>query len=399
VAAFEYQALSADGKSARGVIQADTPRSARARLREKGLFPLDIQAVERTSRAEFSLVSAGRERALILRQLASLLGAGLTLEDVLEVLVEQTGASLQRRRLAAIRARVMEGLSLSAAMSEQPALFPRLYTASVAAGERAGRMETVLSRLADYAEKREAAQRSIGLALIYPLLLAALALAVVWGLLGYVVPRVIEVFATASADLPLPTRVLLTVSDFLGHYSAFIALALGLAVAAAFVAWRRPASRLSIDRGLLRMPLIGALVRARQTAVFTRTLAILSNSAVPLVEALNVAAEAATNQAVRDDIERAAGEVREGQSLSNSLRQSEWLPTIARRLIHGGESSGELAPMLDHAAEIQERDLESATAVLLAVLQPALILLVGLLVLFIVLAIMLPILNVSQLVG
>ncbi len=397
MAAFEYQAIAEDKRSARGIIQADTARAARAQLRDRGLIPLEIQEVELETRREFSLRNHARERALILRQLATLLRAGLTLEEVLSVLVEQTDASQQRRQLGAIRSRVMEGQSLSAAMSEHPALFPALYSASVAAGERAGQMEDVLTRLADYAEQRDETARGIGLALIYPAVLAIIAIGVVWGLIGFVVPRVVGVFETAGQNLPALTRSLLTISDLVSQQGLWLLLGLLGLVAAAVLTWRQPGPRLRIDRSLLAFPILGRLIKASQTASFTRTLAILSNSAVPLVEALSVASRVVSNLQIRSDIERAAAQVREGQTLTAALQRAAWLPPMARRLIAGGERSGELAPMLEHAADIQERELNSATQVMLSVLQPALILLVGALVLYIVLAIMLPILNMSQL--
>ncbi len=395
--AFEYQALSGS-KATRGVVQADTARAARAQLRERGLIPLEIQAVKtEPAGTGWVALGGGRDRALLLRQLATLLKAGLTLEEVLSVLVEQTDSSAQRRQLGAIRARVMEGQSLSAAMAEHPRLFPTLYTAAVSAGERAGRMESVLERLADYAEQREEMNRGIGLALIYPLLLALIALAVVWGLIAFVVPRVIGVFEQTAQELPLLTVSLLALSDFVANWGLWLLAALAGALFLAAMALRRPGPRVRFDAMLLRLPVVGRLVRARQTASFTRTLAILTASAVPLVEALRVAGSVVQNTVVRRDIERAAAQVREGVSLTRALEHSSWLPPMARRLIAGGERSGELAPMLEHAAAIQERDLQSATTVLLAVLQPALILLVGLMVLYIVLAIMLPILSMSQL--
>jgi len=396
VGAFEYQALSGN-RATRGVLQADTARAARAQLRERGLIPLEVQAVRGESAASGLTIGGGRERALLLRQLATLLRAGLTLEEVLSVLVEQTDSRSQRRQLGAMRARVMEGQSLSAAMAEHPGLFPRLYTAATAAGERAGQMDRVLAGLADYAEQREEMARGIGLALIYPLLLALIAIAVVWGLIGFVVPRVTGIFEQSAQQLPLLTRSLIALSDQLSRNGLWLLLglvALGLGLA---LAWRQPGPRRWLDRLLLRLPIIGRLARARQTATFTRTLAILTHSAVPLVEALRVASGVVTNQVVRQDIERAAAAVREGVSLTRALDASSWLPPMARRLISGGERSGELSPMLEHAADIQERELQSASTVLLAVLQPILILAVGGMVLYIVLAIMLPILSMSQL--
>ncbi len=272
-----------------------------------------------------------------------------------------------------------------------------MYTAAIAAGERAGQLETVLARLADFAEQREAMNRGVSLALVYPLLLALIAIAVVWGLIGFVVPRVVGVFEQAAQELPWLTRSLLALSDFIAAYGVLVLAVLALAAVAGAVALRRPGPRRRVDGLLLRLPLLGRLVRARQTASFTRTLAILVSSAVPLVEALKVSAGVVGNRVVRADIERVAAQVREGVSLSRALNDADWLPPVARRLISGGERSGELAPMLDHTAAIQERELNAATTVLLAVLQPLLILLVGLMVLYIVLAIMLPILSMSQL--
>ncbi len=397
--AFEYQALTDAGATTRGVMQADTARAARGQLRERGLIPLDVRAVGVESRVGGGFVRRGRERALLLRQVSTLLKAGLPLEEVLSVLVEQTDQPQIRRQLGAIRARVMEGQSLSAGMAEHPRLFPELYTAAIAAGERAGRLEAVIERLATHAENREEMRRTFGMALIYPILLVAVAIAVVWGLIAFVVPRVIGVFEQAAEDLPLITRSLLGLSDFVaswGWLAFLLMIVLGGVLA---LALRQPGPRRTRDEIVLALPVAGRLVRARETATFTRTLAILVNSAVPLVEALKVAAGVVGNEVVRADIGRAAAQVREGVSLSQSLAGRGWLPPMARRLISGGEKSGELAAMLEHAADIQERELQSASTMLLAVLQPALILVVGVIVLYIVLAIMLPIMNMSQLLG
>ncbi len=396
MSAFEYQALQGR-KTTRGVIQADTPRAARAQLRERGLVPLEVRAVSRQQSAGWARGSDQRDRALLVRQLATLLRAGLTLEEVLGILLEQAPVGRQKRQLGAIRSSVMEGQSLSVAMAEHPGLFPPLYTAAVAAGERAGRLDTVLDGLADYAEKREAVQRGISLALVYPVLLVLVAIAVVWGLIGYVVPRVIGVFEQTGQTLPAVTRSLLALSSGISSYGLWVVLALAAVTALGLALLRQPGPRLAFDRLLLKLPLIGRLVRARQTASFTRTLAILAASAVPLVEALKVASAVVMNRAVRADIDQAAAQVREGVSLSRSLEVADWLPPVARRLIDGGEKSGELAAMLEHAADIQERELDSASTLLLAVIQPLLILAVGLIVLYIVLAIMLPILGMSQL--
>jgi len=393
MAAFDYQALDG-GRTVSGVIEADTARMARSLLRDRGLVPLAVEPVRRSQRgaARFR-----RERALILRQMASLSRAGLPLADVLKLVADQAGSRRLARPLASIRARVVEGGSLSQAMAEQPALFPNLYSRSVAAAEQAGRLDDVLARLADHAERRLALSRGVAMALVYPALLALIALAVVWGLVGFVVPRVVGVFEGAQQTLPWATRSLLAVSDLIAVHGLWLFVALGLAVGGGVLLLRRPGPRLVVDRLALQLPLAGRLARIHASALFARTLAILIGSAVPAVEALAAAAEVLGNRKVRADLGQAAARVREGSSIADALTDADWLTPLTRRLIRGGEQAGELGAMLDHAADLQEADLNDAGQVLLGVLQPVLILVVGLIVLYIVLAILLPIMYMSQL--
>jgi general secretion pathway protein F len=240
-------------------------------------------------------------------------------------------------------------------------------------------------------------RRSFALALIYPVVLTAVAIAVVTGLIAFVVPRVVGVFEQAARELPVITRSLLALSDLVAAWGWLLGLVLVAAAAGAVFALRQPAVRMRFDTVSLRLPVLGRLARARESATLMRTLSILVASAVPLVDALKVAGEVVGNRRLRADVERAAGQVREGMSLTRALGEHDWLPPMARRLLSGGERSGELAPMLEQAASLLERDLEAAGELLLAVLQPVLILLVGLVVLYIVLAIMLPIMSMSQL--
>jgi general secretion pathway protein F len=394
MAAFEYRALD-QAREVRGLIQADTARQARAQLRERGLLPLAVDSV--VARSGVVRARYGRERALLLRQMAALLGAGLPLDEVLSLAADPAGARRAGRSLAAIRARVLEGQALSDAMAEHPGLFPLMYQRSIAAGEQAGQLDRVVRRLADHAEQQLALARGLMVALVYPLLLALISLAVVWGLLAFVVPRVVGVFEHARQELPWITRSLLEVSRILGEQGGWLLLGLGLLVALGALAWRSEPLRARIDRSLLGLPLIGRLLRARAAALFARTLAILVSSAVPAVDALRAAAEVSANRKVRGDLLAAADRVREGASISAALEPLEWLPSLTLRLIRGGERAGELGDMLEHAAALQEADLADAGQVLLAVLQPLLILVVGMVVLYIVLAILLPIMNLSQL--
>lgn len=394
MAAFEYQAL--DGRrSVAGVVQADSVRQARGVLRERGLVPLEVSPV-RAARRRGGMRQA-RERALLLRQMSGLLHAGLPLDEVLGLLVDQSERPSVHRPLAAMRARVVEGRSLSDAMAEQPALFPAMYWRSVAAGEQAGRLETVIERLADHADRQLKLSRGVMMALVYPILLAVLSAGVVWGLLGFVVPRVVAVFDQSSQELPLVTLSLIGISDVLAATGVWVLCGLvALGVLSVWV-FRRPGPRLWLDTLVLRLPLIGRLACAHVAAMFARTLAILMASSVPAVDALQTASGVIGNRRVQRDLLEAAGRVREGASITAATATIGWLPPLTRRLIHGGEQSGDLGGMLDHAAELQEADLEQTGQVLLAVLQPVLILLVGLVVLYIVLAILLPVMNLSQL--
>ena len=292
----------------------------------------------------------------------------------------------------------MEGAGLSAALSDYPESFPEIYRASVAAGEQSGRLGTVLERLADYAESRDALRQKMITALAYPVLLALVAVAVVTGLLLYVVPQIVGVFASMKQTLPLPTTVLIALSDFVKHWGLLLGLVAIVAAVGARFALRRDALRMAWHRWLLRLPLIGKLTRASNTARAARTLALLSASAVPLLDALAISAQVVPNLPMREALRRAAHKVREGGAFSRALADSGYFPPVAVRLIASGERSGQLERMLDEAATHQAKELDRWLAVLTAVLGPAVILLVGAMVLFIVLAILLPIFNLNQMV-
>lgn len=395
--AFEYQALDAGGRAQRGVLQADTARAARASLRERGLNPLQVDqvadAAARTTRAGLR----GPQLVLLTRQLATLVASGLPIDEALQALAEGSEGRL-RTQVVALRARVMEGASLAAAMAEFPETFPALFRASVAAGESAGKLDRVLLRLADYAETRDALQRKVLLALTYPLLLTTVALAVVVGLMVWVVPQVIGVFVQYQQALPLPTRLLILVSDLVGRYGTLLVLGVVLAVVALVFGLRSEALRGRWHALQLRLPIVGRLVRASQTGRFARTLALLVGSAVPLLEALAIAAQVVENRPLREALARVAVRVREGQSFARALADTREFPPVAVRLIASGEKSGRLDEMLFEAAAHQERELDTALGVAMAALGPGVILAVGGLVLFIVLAILLPIFELNTLI-
>jgi general secretion pathway protein F len=402
VPAFAYEALDSGGKTQRGVLQGDTARAVRGSLRERGLNPLTVEEVQEGAKRRAGAFGrrgiGAAELALLTRQLATLIGAGLPIDEALAALTEQADSERQREMTAALRARVMEGASLAQAMGEFPETFPDIFRATVGAGEQSGRLDSVLDKLADYAEARDALRQKILAALAYPILLSIVALAVVAGLLTWVVPQIVGVFENLHQTLPFATRALMALSDFMRAWGWLVLIALVVAIVGARIALRQEAARFKWHALLLRLPLVGRLTRAANTARATRTLALLAESAVPLLDALGIAAQVVPNLPMREAMRRAAFKVREGSAFSRALGESGLFPPVALRLIASGERSGELPRMLGEAAHQQQRELDRWLAALTSVLGPAVILLVGAMVLFIVLAILLPIFNLNQMV-
>lgn len=393
--AFHYQALSAGNRTEKGVLQADTARAARAALRERGLTPLNVALVEAADSHGTRL--SGTALVLFTRQLATLFSAGLPLDEVLAATADGADGALRTLTLA-LRARVMEGSSLAQALAEFPATFPPLYRASVAAGEQAGRLGTVLSQLAAHLESRDAMRRRVILALAYPLLLLFFALLVVSGLMLYVVPEVTGVFVRNGQTLPWATRTLLAISAGLQAGVWWLIAAALAAIGGLMASWRRAAFVRWRHRNWLRVPLLSRLLIALDSARYARTLALLGASAVPLLDAMSLANATVANHDLRAALGQAAARVREGVPLAQALARSGWFPPLAVRLIASGERAGRLDAMLDEAAAQLERELDMVLSVLMAALGPVVIVLVGGLVLFIVLAILLPIFQLNQLV-
>ncbi len=403
MAAFDYIAMDQQGSRHKGVLQGDSARQVRARLRDKGLLPLTVEAVsDQPQRAVGLRWRRGfkpAEQALLLRQLATLLRSGQPLAEALQALTRGEQPARLRNVVAALRAQVLEGRSLAAAMASFPHHFSELMTASVAAGERAGRLNEVMLRLADYTQNRERIGTTALMALLYPALLAVLSVLIVAGLVTYVVPRVVVVFSNYQQQLPWPTQLLLGISDLLRDHGLLILVVLLLATLLGWWLLQQASYRHWLQQRLLHLPLLGRLLRASEAARLTRTLAIMLGSAVPVTEALQASARVALLLPVRQSIEQAARSVREGSSLAHALERGGWMPAVAVQLINSGEQSGDLPYLLDQAAAIQEQELDAATALLSNLAQPVLILLVGGMVLFIVLAIMLPILDMNTLVA
>ena len=405
--AFSYVAIDADGRTRRGVVEAEAPRQARAGLRSAGLVPIEVAAVDSEAAPPGTrrrLFSAGRMRigstelALLTRRFAMLLEAGLTVEQCLDALIEQAQGETSKRILAAVRAEVLSGQALAAAFDRYPSSFPEIYRALVRAGEQSGELSAVMASVADYLERRQATRQSAGLALLYPAIVAAVALCIVVGLLTYVVPQVVEVYAQSRQTLPFLTRILLWASAVLEGKLVYFALAL---IALALIlrwAYQREATKKRWHARLLRLPLVGPLWQGLDTARLASSLSILAAGGVPLLQALDAGARVVKNLALREAVEEAQQRVREGTSLHRALATRKLFPPIFIHLVASGEASGRLAHMLGQAARQQEVENDARVRLLTGVLEPSLILAMGALVLLIVLAILLPIIEMNQLV-
>ncbi|WP_312962273.1 GspF family T2SS innner membrane protein variant XcpS [Stutzerimonas nitrititolerans] len=404
MAAFEYVALDPRGRQQKGLIEADSPRQARQLLRDKQWSPLEVkQARARESSGtggfSFGRGLSARDLALVTRQLATLVQAALPIEEALRAAAAQSGSQKIKPMLLAVRGRVMEGHSLAASLREYPSAFPELYRATVAAGEHAGHLGLVLDQLADYTDQRQQSRQKIQLALLYPVILLVASLAIVVLLLGYVVPDVVKVFVNTGQELPALTTGLIAVSEVVQRWGWLIMLGIVALTIGMRQALRDPSIKLRWHSFILRLPLVGRLVRATNTARFASTLAILTRSGVPLVDALGIAAAVIGNLRIRERVVEAAQRVREGGSLTRALEATGEFPPMMLHMIAAGEKSGELDQMLARTSRNQENDLAAQISLLVGLFEPFMLVFMGAVVLVIVLAILLPILSLNQLVG
>ena len=399
--AFEYTALDTAGREQNGIVEGDTVKHVRQILRDRQLLPVTVAEVKhgeaRRDRG-FSLrrgLSAS-DLSLLTRQLATLAKAGLPLEEALLAVSQQSEKPRVQSIMLGVRAKVTEGHSLADGFSEFPRVFPEIYRSTVAAGESSGRLDGVLERLADYTENREVTRQKVLGAMLYPIVLSIVCFGIVTGMMVYVVPKVIEVFEASKGKLPLATQILILVSDFLRNFGLYLVIAI-IAAVVGFVYWLKDVdNRRRFHRLQLRMPLFGRLVRGFNTARFTRTFSILTASAVPVLEAMRIAGEVVTNLPMRDAVAAAAARVREGAPIGRSLAASKLFPPMTVHLISSGESSGELDAMLDRAATNQERELDSMMGALVGLLGPLLIVVMGLFVMGIVFAMLMPIFEMNN---
>ena len=403
--AFRYEAVDAGGATKKGVVNADSARSARADLRGQGLVPLKVDAISaqvdasgKSTRRGFGERLSTTELALFTRQLASLLEAGLPLEQAFTALLEQAERPYVRDLIASIRSEVIGGAALSDVLGRHPRDFAEIYRALVASGEQIGQLSRVLSRLADYIERRNALVQKVKLAFTYPAIVTVVAFSIVIFLLTYVVPQIVSVFANTKQKLPALTVIMLAVSDFVRNYGIVVLVLL----IGAWVMWRKALQNIALKTRwhtwLLTAPLYGKFERSLNTSRFASTLAITTGSGVPILRALETSRDTLSNVAMRQLVEEASDAVREGVSLARALSAQKHFPPMLIHMIRAGEITGELPAMLERAASAQEADLERRTLTIAGLLEPALILAMGVVVLLIVLAVLMPIIEINQLV-
>ncbi|MGM7447768.1 type II secretion system inner membrane protein GspF [Idiomarina sp. ST20R2A10] len=407
MAAFEYQAVEASGRKKKGVLEADTERQVRQLLREKGLMPLTIEPAadqdrKKTLQPRFGLPQRkvkAQDLALITRQLSTLVGSALPIEQALLAVADQTEKPRLKKLLMSVRSKVVEGYGLAEAMSEFPGVFDSLYTAMVAAGEKSGHLDTVLDELANYTEQRQHMKSQLTQALIYPLMLTLVAIGIVVFLLVSIVPQIVDNFSTMGQDLPPTTLAMIAISEFLQNWGLWLLIGIAL-VLVAFNQWlRNEKNRLKYHRRLLKLPMLGKVIRGVSTARFARTLSILTSSAVPLLDGLRITSSVIGNLAIRQAVDEAAGRVREGASMRGALQETGLFPPMMLHMIAAGEKSGELEQMLKRSADNQDKEFENLVSVSLKVFEPVLIVTMAGIVFFIVLSIIQPILQLNNSVG
>ena len=399
--AYRFEASGSGGRLERGILDADSPRAARNQLRERGLVPLEVAPLE-DRRGQPRTVFAARMRAVELatatRQLASLLAARLPLEQALGAVIEQAESGAVRERFAAVRSDVLAGATFATALAKHPRDFPDVYRALVAAGEQSGDLARVMTRLADYVESRTALAQRIVLAFTYPAIVTLVAVGVIVALLAYVVPQVVGVFAQSKQKLPFLTVALIFVSEFIRAWGLWLLAAAALGVFGVRSALKAPTARLAWHRWLLRAPLAGRLIRGVNTARFASTLGILTSAGVPLIRALDAGAQTLTNVALRNNVVDAIARVREGSTLARALAAGGQFPPVMVHMIASGEATGNLPEMLERTAATLSQEAERRAVAMTGILEPLLILAMGAVVLLIVLAVLMPIIEINQLV-
>ena len=402
MAAFEYLAFDEKGSGKKGLIEADTAKQARQQLRGIGLSPVEVDEVSNQQQSKGGRISRDKISvpviSLITRQLSTLISAGQPVESALYAVSQQTTKTQAKKVLLSVRARVLEGHALSDALREFPRVFDSMYCASVHAGEQSGLLDLVMERLADFMESRQSLQQKTKLALIYPILLTVVSLLLVSGLLTFVVPQIIQVFEGFDQELPILTQWLIIISDFFKDYGIQLFISIFILSFIYGQLLKLTWMRVLRDSFLLKLPMISYLVKLSNTSRFTRTMSILVSSGVPALDAMHISTEVVTNSLIQKSVIKAAEKVREGGSIYESLSSTGYFSPLVLQLISNGEASGKLGEMLERSAKAEESEFEGVTALFLGIFEPAMILVMGVVVMIIVLAILLPIFDMNDLI-
>jgi general secretion pathway protein F len=406
VAAFEYRALDGRGKNKKGILEADTAKQIRQMLREQGLTPLEVvQAADKEKQQTigsgglFKASISTHELSLITRQLATLVQSSLPIEAAVLAVAEQCEKPRLKSMLMAVRSKVVEGYTLAEGLSEFPHIFDHLYRAMVAAGEKSGHLDQVLVRLADYTEQRQHMRSQITQAMVYPIILVVFAVAIVSILLGTVVPTIVKSFQSSKLALPWTTETVIAMSNFIQDYWLVSIIAIIASIAVIKHTLTKPKPRYWFDARVLQLPFIGKVARGLNTARFARTLSILSSSSVPLLEGMRISGEVLANEKMKAVVAEAAVKVSEGSSLKASLEQTKLFPPMMLHMIASGEKAGELEQMLERSADNQDKEFEALVNVSLKLLEPLMIALMAVIVMFIVMAILQPIMAMNNAIG
>jgi general secretion pathway protein F len=409
---YAYKGLNEKGRNVGGIIDADSPKTARIKLRRSGIFPTDLNetreqvgAAAASGGSRFSVDLSGlferitpQDLALMTRQLATLVGAGLPLVECLGALVEQVDGPKQKKILSQVRERVVEGGNLADAMRAHPAVFSDLYVNMVRAGEASGALDLVLIRLAEYTERAAALRAKVRSALTYPVFMGMASMGILFFLLSYVVPKVTRIFEETHAQLPTMTVILLAISGFLSNYWWLILFVVFAVVLGVRLSTRTPAGRLRFDRMVLRIPYFGKVLKKVALARFARTLSTLLLGGIPLLQSLDIVKHVVSNMVLSNAIEDGRNSIREGHSVADPLKRSGLFPPLLVHMIAVGEKSGELESMLARAADAYDGEVEASVSALSSIMEPVLVIFMGGVVLFIVMAILLPIFELNQLV-
>ena len=399
--AYQFTAIDASGKQQKGVLEGDSARQIRQQLRDKTWTPIAVEPVEQKDkhqqRSWFQKKFSAYDLALMTRQLSVVVAAAIPLEEALRAVAKQNEKAHVQNLLLSVRSKVLEGHSLAQGM-QQSGRFPDLYIATIAAGERSGHLDLILDQLSDYTENRFAMQKKIQGAMIYPIILLLMSFAIVMGLMTYVVPDIVKTFDQSKQALPWITVALMKASDLIRHTWPFLLLISIIGIIAFVRFLKTTAGHYAFDRLTLRLPLFGKLSRGINSARFASTLSILTQSGVPLVDALKIGAAVSSNWVIRDAINIAAEKVTEGGNLATQLERCGYFPPMMVQMIRSGEASGELDRMLQRASDMQDREVTTFISTLLALLEPLMLVFMAAIVLVIVIAVMLPIVNMNNMI-